>query len=247
VNLDQQRGYARTHAGRGWFVTFEGPEGSGKTVQAARLRDAALAAGIATTLSREPGGTPLGDRIRHILMDAGQDSVALGPRADALLFNAARAQHVDDVLRPALARGELVICARYADSTLAYQGYGSGLPIPALAELQALATDGLRPDLTILLDVPVEIGLGRKGSDEQQRFEAGFDVAYHQRVREGFRRLAAAEPDRFVSLDATASEADVEAQVRAAVSSLAGLEVLAAVPAGAGAGEPERPALRTTR
>ena len=247
VNLDQQRGYAAAHAGRGWFVTFEGPEGSGKTIQAARLQAAAVAVGIPTTLSREPGGTPLGDRIRHILMDAGQDSVPLGPRADALLFNAARAQHVDDVLRPALARGELVICARYADSTLAYQGYGSGLSLAALAQLQELATDGLRPDLTILLDVPVEIGLGRKGSDEQQRFEAGFDLAYHQRVRDGFRRLAAADPGRFVSLDATASEASVEAQVRAAVGRLAGLEAVAAVPAGAGSDEPELPALRITR
>ena len=173
-------------------MTFEGPEGSGKTIQAARLRDAALAAGIPTILSREPGGTPVGDRIRQILMDAGAESVPLGPRADALLFNAARAQHVDDVIRPALARGELVICARYADSTIAYQGYGSGLPIAALRDLERLATDGLRPDLTILLDVPVEIGLGRKGSGEQQRFEASFDLAYHQRVREGFRLMAAA-------------------------------------------------------
>jgi len=247
VNLEQQRGYARAHAGPGWFVTFEGPEGSGKTIQAARLHASAVAAGIPTTLTREPGGTPLGDRIRQILMDAGEDSVPLGPRADALLFNAARAQHVDDVLRPALARGELVICARYADSTLAYQGYGSGLPLAALAELQQLATDGLRPDLTVLLDVPVEIGLGRKGSDEQQRFEAGFDLAYHQRVRDGFRRLAAAEPERFVSVDATASEARVEALVRAAVGRLAGLETIAVVPPGAAGDEPELPALRITR
>jgi len=247
VNPDRQRGYAQAHAGRGWFVTFEGPEGSGKTIQASRLRDAALAAGIPTLLTREPGGTPVGDRIRHILMDASRDSVALGPRADALLFNAARAQHVDDVLRPALARGELVICARYSDSTIAYQGYGSGLPIAQLRDLERLATDGLRPDLTILLDVPVDIGLGRKGSDEQQRFEAGFDLAYHERVREGFRQMAAAEPERFASIDATADVASVESWIRAAVGRLAGLDAIRAVPPGPAPGEPEAPALRITR
>lgn len=247
MNLEGQRGYRRAHAGRGWFVTFEGPEGSGKTVQAGRLRDAALAAGIPTFLTREPGGTPVGDRIRHILMDAGAESVPLGPRADALLFNAARAQHVDDVLRPAIARGELVICARYADSTIAYQGYGSGLPIAALRELERLATDGLRPDLTILLDVPVEIGLGRKGSGEQQRFEASFDLAYHQRVREGFRLMAAAEPERFVSVDSTAGVAVVEALIRAEVSRLADLPPIDAVQPGDAPNEPDAAPLRMTR
>ena len=247
MNLDGPRGSARAHAGRGWFVTFEGPEGSGKTIQAARLRDRAAASGIPTLLTREPGGTPVGDRIRHILMDASHDSVPLGARADALLFNAARAQHVEDVIRPAIARGELVICARYADSTIAYQGYGSGLPVAALRDLERVATDGLKPDLTILLDVPVEIGLGRKGSDEQQRFEAGFDHAYHERVREGFRLMAAAEPERFVSVNATANEAEVEIQVRRAVSGLDGLAAIAVVPASDAAGEPDSPALRMTR
>jgi dTMP kinase len=247
VNLAGQRGYGRAAAARGWFVTFEGPEGSGKTIQAARLRDAAQAAGIPTLLTREPGGTPVGDRIRQILMDAGAESVPLGPRADALLFNAARAQHVDDVIRPAMARGELVICARYADSTIAYQGYGSGLSIAALRDLERLATDGLRPDLTILLDVPAEIGLGRKGSGEQQRFEASFDLAYHERVREGFRLMAAAEPERFVSVDATAPVAAVEARIRVEVGRLAGLAAIGAVHGGDAAGEPDPPALRITR
>ena len=229
------------------FVTFEGPEGSGKTAQAARLRDAAAAAGIPVLLTREPGGTPVGDRIREILMAAGSDALPLGPRTDALLFNAARAQHVDDVIRPALDRGELVICARYADSTVAYQGYGSGLRLDQLRQLEQLATDGLRPDLTILLDVPVEIGLARKGRDEQQRFEAGFDLAYHQRVREGFRRMAAAEPDRFVTVDATADMAAVESSIRLAIGRLPGLGSIGAVPIGAGADEPEAPVLRMTR
>ena len=247
--MDQERQRAKRVAPRerGQFVTFEGPEGSGKTIQAALLRDAAVTAGIPVLLTREPGGTPVGEQIREILMNAGHDAVALGPRTDALLFSAARAQHVDDVIRPALARGELVICARYADSTAAYQGYGSGLPIGALRDLEALATDGLRPDLTILLDVPVEIGLARKGRDEQQRFEAAFDLAYHQRVREGFRQMAAAEPERFVTVDATAGMAAVEGSIRRAIERLPGLGAIGLVPVGAGADEPESPVLRMTR
>jgi len=234
-------------AERGRFVTFEGPEGSGKTVQAARLRDAAAAAGIPVVLTREPGGTALGDRIREILMAAGHDAVTIGPRTDALLFNAARAQHVDDVIQPALARGELVICARYADSTIAYQGYGSGLPIGDLRDLQRLATEGLRPDLTILLDVPVEIGLARKGHAEQQRFEAGFDLAYHQRVREGFQRIAAAEPERFVVVDATADLATVERSIVRAIQALPGLAAVRTVPDGPTGGEPSAAVLRMSR
>jgi dTMP kinase len=247
VDQDQQRGQDAGPTERGRFVTLEGPEGSGKTIQAARLRDAAVASGVPVLLTREPGGTPVGERIREMLMAAGQQAVAIGARADAFLFNAARAQHVDDVIRPALARGELVICARYADSTIAYQGYGSGLPIAGLRELERLATDGLRPDLTILLDLPVEIGLARKALDEQQRFEAGFDLAYHQRVREGFRQMAVAEPDRFVTINATADEGAVQASIRRAIGRLPGLAAIGAVPGGATADEPELPVLRISR
>jgi dTMP kinase len=231
----------------GWFVTFEGPEGSGKTIQAARLRDLAAAAGIAALVTREPGGTAVGELIRGILMNAGHDAVPLGPRTDALLFNAARAQHVSDVLRPALERGELVICARYADSTLAYQGYGSGLPIEALRELERLAIDGLRPDLTVLLDLAPEIGLARKGGDELQRFESGMDLAYHRRVRAGFQAIAADEPDRVVTVDAGASVDAVFDRIRSAVSRLAGLERLAAVRPDPTIDEPRSSALRMDR
>ncbi len=248
AGLDDRSGAPGSgRAGRGWLVTLEGPEGSGKTVQATRLRDAAATAGFPVLLTREPGGTPVGELIRDILMAAGRDAVALGPRTDALLFNAARAQHVDDVLRPALDRGELVICARYADSTAAYQGYGSGLPLPALRALERFATDGLRPDLTILLDIPAEAGLARKGVDEQQRFEAGMDADYHRRVRDGFLQMAGAEPERFVTIDATAGLAVVERQIRAAVGRLPGLGMLAAVPGSDSAGEPDAATLRINR
>lgn len=191
-------------AGRGWFITVEGPDGSGKTHVAAAVRDALAARGIPARLTREPGGTAVGDRVRAILLEHAPDDPPLAPRADALLFAAARAQHVAEVIEPALARGEIVLCARYADSTLAYQGYGLGLPLGELRALQEFATGGRWPDLTVLLDIPVEVGLARKQDDEQTRFEAAFDVAYHRRVREGFLTLAAAEPARWVVIDATA-------------------------------------------
>jgi dTMP kinase len=150
-------------------------------------------------------------------------------------------------VRPALARGELVICARYADSTIAYQGYGSGLPLAALRQLEGLATDGLRPDLTILLDVPAEVGLARKAGDEQQRFEAGMDLAYHRRVRDGFRAMAAAEPNRIVTVDAAVDAAAVFEQIRAAVSRLPGLAAISVVHPNATRDEPRPPALRMNR
>jgi dTMP kinase len=187
---------------RGWFVTFEGPDGSGKTIQADRLHRLALASGIPSTLTREPGGTAAGERVRELLLDAASAGLDLDPRADALLFSAARAQLVAEVIRPALARGELVVGARHADSTLAYQGYGAGLPAETLRAVQRFATDGLLPDLTILLDLPVEVGLGRKGPNERNRFEAGLDLDFHRRVRDGYLRMAAEEPDRWVMVDA---------------------------------------------
>jgi dTMP kinase len=204
----------------GRFITIEGPEGSGKTSQAARLRAALIAAGHVVHLSREPGGTAAGERIRELLLHADPVTVPIAPRTDVLLFNAARAQHVDEAIRPALERGEVAIVARYADSTLAYQGYGSGQPLGELRALGRFATAGLVPDLTILLDVPVEVGLARKGQDERLRFEEAFDHAFHERVRAGFLELAAAEPERWVVIDATADEARVAASVAEAVRRL---------------------------
>jgi dTMP kinase len=205
---------------RGRFITVEGPDGSGKTLVAALVCDALAARGIVARLTREPGGTAVGERVRAILLEHTPDDPPLAPRADALLFAAARAQHVAEVIDPAVARGELVLCARYADSTLAYQGYGLGLPLDELRELQRFATGGRWPDLTVLLDIPVEVGLARKQHDEQTRFEAAFDVAYHRRVRRGFLALAAAEPDRFVIVDATAP---LDAVVAATLEAILGL------------------------
>ncbi len=204
-------------SGRGRFVTVEGPDGGGKTLVAAALCGALEARGIPVRLTREPGGTSLGDRLRSMVLDHVPEDPPLAPRADALLFAAARAQHVTEVIRPALARGESVVCARYADSSIAYQGYGLGLALDDIVALQAFATGGLRPDLTLLLDLPVEIGLARKQADEQTRFEAGFDLAYHRRVRNGFLVIAAAEPDRFRVIDATAP---VDVVIAAAVDAV---------------------------
>ena len=207
---------------RGWFVTFEGPEGAGKTTQAETLVGLLEASGRDPLLVREPGGTPLGERIRGLLLGADPAQVPIAPRTDALLFNAARAQLVRDVISPALAAGRFVICCRFADSTLAYQGYGMNLPLDELRQLEAFATEGLRPDLTILLDLPVEIGLARKRGSDETRFETGFDVAFHRRVRAGFLALASSEPERFAVVDAQRATDVVFADIVASVERLAG-------------------------
>ncbi len=205
---------------RGQFLTIEGPDGSGKTHQSERLAAALRMRGLEVVLTREPGGTRLGDEIRHLLMAI--DGAPIDPVADALLFNAARAQHVAEVIRPALQAGAVVISARYADSTLAYQGYGRGVDLDLLRRIIAMATDGLRPDRTFLLDLPVEVGLERKTPDTLTRFEAAYDLAFHRRVRAGFLELAAAEPDRFVCVDAARDEDSVLADLLASALDLIG-------------------------
>src|SRR4051794_5321390 len=214
----------------GWFLTVEGPDGAGKTSQVERLRDRATDAGFDVLVTREPGGTAVGERIRDVLLRTDADA-PLDPRTDALLFNAARAQLVTEVIRSALARGALVVSTRFADSTLAYQGYGAGLPLDELAAIERVATGGLRPSLTILLDVPVEVGLARKSGHEVTRFESEFDTAFHRRVRDGFLALAAAEPDRFAVVDATLPEGEVAAAVVRAAARVPGLERLGAAAA----------------
>jgi dTMP kinase len=204
----------------GRFITIEGPDGAGKTTQAARLAAALEAAGVAVELVREPGGTELGERLRALLLH-GSD-LTIVPSTDALLFNAARAELVAEVIAPALDAGHTVVCARYTDSTLAYQGYGAGLELPALRRLADFATGGLAPHLTILLDVPADVGLTRKRrgpSDRLTRFEEHSDLDFHERVRSGFHALAEAEPARWRVIDATRPSKVVAAAVADTVRS----------------------------
>jgi len=199
----------------GFFITLEGPDGSGKSTQTNLLGSALEAAGFACTVTREPGGTRLGEAVREILLHSAD--LAFGPVADALLFSAARAQHVTDVIGPALARGDVVVCDRFLDSTLVYQGYGAGLSLGSLRELGRFAVGDLAPDMTVLVDLPVDLGLGRKTGIEVTRFEDRHDIAFHRRVREGFLALAGGEPGRFAVVDGSRPVEAVAADVLAAV------------------------------
>ena len=197
------------------FVTLEGPEGAGKTTQLARLETRLRAAGRAVTVTREPGGTPLGTRVREVVLDPAVDIEPLG---EFLLYSASRAQLVCEVLRPALERGETVLCDRYADSSLAYQGAGRGLPWPLLRQITDEVTGGLVPGLTVLLDLDPALGLERAARRGQPDRLERADLDFHRRVRQGFLDLARAETRRFLVLDATRSADDLEADIWAAVS-----------------------------
>ena len=183
------------------FVSLEGLDGVGKSTQARLLAERLRAAGHEVVECREPGGTPLGDQLRTVVL--ARDGGVIEPRTDALLFNAARAQLVGEVINPALATGMTVVCARFADSTLAYQGYGAGVPLDELRVLAGIATQGLVPDLTLLLDIDPAIGLARKADADRTRFEHDFDADFHARVRAGFLELAKGEPSRFRVIDAS--------------------------------------------
>jgi len=202
------------------LITFEGPEGSGKTTQMELLRDYLEEKGYSVLATREPGGTSIGDQIRAILLDPRNTEMV--PASEALLFSAARAQIVHQVIRPHLQRGGIVLCDRYADSTLAYQGYGHGLDLEMLHTITALATDGLKPDLTIYLDIDVEEGLRRKlAAHEAERAEWNRldqqELDFHRRVREGYLQMAVKEPDRWLVIDATQSVEAIQAVIRARV------------------------------
>ncbi len=194
------------------FITFEGPDGSGKSTQIRLLAERLKQAGYNVLLTREPGGTEIGEQIRAVLHDL--KNRAMHPRAELLLYSAARAQLVEQVIRPHLAAGDLVLSDRYFDSTLAYQGYGHGLDLVALQQITAFATDGLTPDLTIFLDLNVELGLSRRqvNAAEWNRLD-DYALAFHQRVRAGYHELMQLEPGRWVKLDATRSTEELHAEV----------------------------------
>jgi dTMP kinase len=208
---------------RGLFIAFEGGEGAGKSTQVRLLCEWLTAQGRATRATFEPGGTPAGAAVRAIVLDRAH--TGLSPRAEALLYAADRAQHAHAVLRPALAAGEVVVTDRYVDSSLAYQGAGRTIGLDDVAAISRWATQGLRPDLTVLLDLPPETGLARaRGRAVADRLESE-SLEFHQRVRDTFRTLAAAEPGRYLVLDATRGVDELAADVRERVGAL--LEVRA--------------------
>ena len=199
------------------FITFEGGEGCGKSVQAKALYRRLAQLAIPALLTHEPGGTSLGKKLSRWLKWT--DSLDISPLTELLLFNASRAQLVTKVIRPNLESGKIVICDRYADSTTAYQGYGRGLDLEMVKAINDTATQGLKPDLTILLDMPVEAGLARKRGKRQDRFEQE-EIAFHQRVREGYLKLAANEPQRWLVIDATQSKGKIAQIIWQRVSQL---------------------------
>ncbi len=194
------------------FITFEGPDGSGKTTQLKMLAAALREEGRDIVTTREPGGTEIGDQIRAVIMN--MKNKAMDPRTELLLFNASRAQLVEELIRPSLAAGKIILCDRYADSTMAYQGYGHGLDKDELRRLLNFATGGLKPDLTLLFDISAEAGLKRRLSnhDEWNRMD-DYALQFHERVRGGFLELAAADPERWVVIDADRDPGVIHAEV----------------------------------
>lgn len=208
---------------RGKFITFEGPEGGGKSTHVRELAEQLRAEGKTVLVTREPGGTRLAELIRGLVREEVEDPPVT--RCEVLLFIAARAQVVSEVIRPALARGEWVICDRFADSTFAYQGYGRGIDVGLLKNFNDFATEGLVPDLTILLDVPPETSKARLAERQAatatsaDRIEQAGDM-FHRRLRDGFLELAKAEPDRFVVIDSSGLREEVSDRVWTAVRNL---------------------------
>jgi dTMP kinase len=192
------------------FVTFEGTEGSGKTTQIGLLADELRRRGLAVTVTREPGGTALGEQLRALVLES---DASISPEAEALLMTAARAEHVRQVIRPALMDGHIVLCDRFYDSTYAYQGAGRGLSEERLRDLQALAVGGTDPDLTLLIDVPVNLGLERRAaSKEHNRMDAEHDV-FHQRIAAWYQQAAHVEAWRWRVVDGTAPPSVVHTAV----------------------------------
>jgi len=201
------------------FITFEGIEGSGKSTQARRLVDEL---GSAALLTREPGGTALGQAIRRLLLDEGD----VAAEAEVLLFLADRAQHVAEVVRPALRAGRIVLSERYVDSTYAYQGHGRGLRLDLLRAATELATGGLLPDLTLFFDVPVQLGLARVAQRGVRDRLEGETREFHERTRLGYERLMSDDPDRWLRIDASRSSDEVWEEMRAALAARGVLNAL---------------------
>lgn len=203
------------------FITFEGIEGCGKSTQISLLSTYLQQAGQRVVLTREPGGCSIADQIRHILLDA--TNSAMTPMTELMLYAAARAQHLAEVIRPALADGSVVLCDRFSDATRAYQAFGRGVDRQIMETLNSLACNGLAPTLTILLDCPVEVGLGRarqrietSSGPREERFELE-SLLFHQKVRNGYLKLAEEEPDRFVIIDAAGTPEHVSKCILAAI------------------------------
>lgn len=206
---------------KGKFITFEGIEGSGKSTQIVLLANYLKAHNRTVTLTREPGGTAIGDQVRKILLDPA--NTALVARAELLLYAAGRAQHLEELIRPELESGKVVLCDRFSDATLAYQGYGRGLDLEMIRALDRIVTGGMVPDMTILLDIDAATGLARargrnssSGLEAEARFE-NEHVAFHDRVRRGYLTLASREPGRFFVLDATATPDQIQNRIRVIV------------------------------
>lgn len=199
------------------FIVFEGGEGCGKSTQTRALYRRLSKDGFRAVLTREPGGTRLGERVRRHLKRTGETRIS--PLAELFLIATARAQLVSEVIRPELEKGKTVICDRFTPSTLAYQGYGRGLNTDALREVNDIATDGMSPDLIVLLDIPIEDGLGRKKSKERDRFESE-SLAFHARVRRGYLDMAKADPERWLVVDGRLPKKEIEEMIWGKVSIL---------------------------
>jgi dTMP kinase len=199
------------------FIVFEGGEGCGKSTQTRALYRRLSKDGFRAVLTREPGGTRLGERVRRYLKQTGETRIS--PLAELFLIATARAQLVSEIIRPELEKGKMVICDRFTPSTLAYQGYGRGLNTDALREVNDIATDGMSPDLIVLLDIPIEDGLGRKKSKERDRFESE-SLAFHARVRRGYLDIAKADPERWLVVDGRLPKKEIEKMIWGKVSIL---------------------------
>lgn len=199
------------------FITFEGGEGCGKSVQARVLYDRLCQAAIPVILTHEPGGTPIGDEVCRLLK--WNEDFDIMPLTELLLFNAARSQLVAEVIKPNLKKGKVVICDRFADSTTVYQGYGRGFNLEVIKQVNNTATQGLMSELTVLLDLTAKTGLARKQAEKQDRFEKQ-DIDFHERIRQGYLKLAAEEPERWLVIDATQSQEEIAEIIWRKVSQL---------------------------